>query len=73
MVEGSITICPVPGELWTVSPLGLAFVPRLFARNGDWISYIDTEHGECAGQGWCYCRREDTNRLPHNLLQPTWR
>ena len=24
-------------------------------------------------QGWCYCRREDPNRLPHSLLQPTWR
>ena len=49
MVEGSITrFSYIPGELWTVSPLGLAFVPRLFARNERWISYIDTEHGECA-------------------------
>ena len=49
MVEGSITrFAYIPGELWTVSPLGLAFVPRLFARNERWISYIDTEHGECA-------------------------
>ncbi len=49
MVEGSITrFAYIPGELWTVSPLGLAFVPRLFAQNERWISYIDTEHGECA-------------------------
>ena len=49
MVAGSITrFAYIPGELWTVSPLGLAFVPRLFARNERWISYIDTEHGECA-------------------------
>ena len=49
MVEGSITrFAYIPGELWTVSPLGLDFVPRLFARNERWISYIDTEYGECA-------------------------
>ena len=49
MVTGSVSrFVYIPGELWTVSPLGLAFVLRLFARNERWISYIDTEHGECA-------------------------
>jgi phosphatidylserine decarboxylase len=49
IVAGSISrFTYIPGELWTVSPLGLAFVPRLFARNERWISYIDTEYGVCA-------------------------
>ncbi|MBI4083142.1 MAG: phosphatidylserine decarboxylase, partial [Candidatus Lambdaproteobacteria bacterium] len=38
----------VPGELWTVSPLGLRAVPRVFARNERLISFIETPFGELA-------------------------
>lgn len=49
MVEGKVVrFAYIPGELWTVSPLGLLYVPRLFARNERWISYLESEFGESA-------------------------
>jgi len=38
----------VPGELWTVSPAGVARVPGLFARNERWITFLRTAFGEVA-------------------------
>ncbi|MCS5552801.1 MAG: archaetidylserine decarboxylase [SAR324 cluster bacterium] len=38
----------IPGDLWTVSPLGVHHVPGLFARNERLITYFKTEKGECA-------------------------
>jgi phosphatidylserine decarboxylase len=38
----------LPGELWTVSPLGLRAVPSLFARNERLITFIETPFGELA-------------------------
>ena len=37
-----------PGDLWTVSPLGVNWVPRLFASNERLTSYLHTFGGECA-------------------------
>ena len=38
----------IPGDLWTVSPLGVHHVTNLFARNERLTTYIQTEKGECA-------------------------
>jgi phosphatidylserine decarboxylase len=38
----------VPGDLWTVSPLGVAQVPGLFARNERVVSFLATDFGELA-------------------------
>ena len=38
----------IPGDLWTVSPLGVKKVPELFARNERLVTYLETEYGECA-------------------------
>ena len=38
----------IPGDLWTVSPLGVKQVPGLFARNERIVTYLETEFGECA-------------------------
>ncbi|MCZ6558792.1 MAG: archaetidylserine decarboxylase [SAR324 cluster bacterium] len=35
-----------PGELWTVSPTGIASVPDLFARNERLLTVLDTQWGE---------------------------
>ena len=49
MVEGEIReFSYIPGDLWTVSPLGVHHVPNLFARNERLTTYIQTEKGECA-------------------------
>ena len=49
MVEGEVReFSYVPGDLWTVSPLGVHHVPKLFARNERLTTYIQTEKGECA-------------------------
>ena len=49
MVSGEVSqFCYIPGDLWTVSPLGLHHVPELFARNERLITYFETEKGECA-------------------------
>ena len=49
MVSGNITeFSYIPGDLWTVSPLGVHHVPGLFARNERLITYFETEKGECA-------------------------
>ena len=49
MVSGEVReFCYIPGDLWTVSPLGLHHVPGLFARNERLITYFKTEKGECA-------------------------
>mgnify|MGYP006160648091 FL=1 len=37
-----------PGDLWTVSPLGVNWVSRLFAINERLTSYLHTSGGECA-------------------------
>ena len=37
-----------PGDLWTVSPLGANWMPRLFAINERLTSYLHTSAGECA-------------------------
>lgn len=47
-VSGQIRRCiHIPGELWTVSPLGVNYVANLFPRNERILSYIDTPQGEC--------------------------
>lgn len=47
-VSGSIRKCThVPGQLWTVSPLGVNYVTDLFPRNERILSYIETPQGEC--------------------------
>ena len=38
----------IPGDLWTVSPLGLHHVNNLFARNERLTTYIQSKKGECA-------------------------
>jgi phosphatidylserine decarboxylase len=38
----------VPGDLWTVSPLGVRSVPGLFARNERVVTFIATDFGELA-------------------------
>jgi len=49
MVEGDVReFSYIPGDLWTVSPLGVHHVPKLFARNERLTTYIQTEKGECA-------------------------
>ncbi len=49
MVAGIVDRCSyIPGKLWTVSPLGVNHVPKLFAINERLISYISTSAGECA-------------------------
>ncbi|MBF0279878.1 MAG: phosphatidylserine decarboxylase [SAR324 cluster bacterium] len=48
-VSGSIKRCTcIPGQLWTVSPLGVNNVRNLFPRNERIVSYIETDQGECA-------------------------
>ena len=49
MVSGEVSqFCYVPGDLWTVSPLGVHHVPELFARNERLITFFETDKGECA-------------------------
>jgi phosphatidylserine decarboxylase len=49
LLDGQVTdFAYIPGELWTVSPLGLLYVPKLFARNERWISYLQHQHREYA-------------------------
>ena len=49
MVTGEVReFCYIPGDLWTVSPLGVHHVPGLFARNERLTTYFKTEKGECA-------------------------
>jgi phosphatidylserine decarboxylase len=49
MVSGEVReFLYIPGDLWTVSPLGVHHVPGLFARNERLTTYIQTENGECA-------------------------
>ena len=49
MVSGEVReFCYIPGDLWTVSPLGVHHVPGLFARNERLTTYFKTEKGECA-------------------------
>ena len=49
MVSGEVReFCYIPGDLWTVSPLGVHHVPELFARNERLITYFETDKGECA-------------------------
>jgi len=48
-VSGSIRHCTyIPGQLWTVSPLGVNNVRNLFPRNERIVSYIETIQGECS-------------------------
>ena len=49
MVSGDVReFCYIPGDLWTVSPLGVHHVPELFARNERLITYFQSDKGECA-------------------------
>ena len=49
MVEGEVSeFSYIPGDLWTVSPLGVHHVPNLFARNERLTTFIQTAKGECA-------------------------
>ena len=49
MVEGEIhEFSYIPGDLWTVSPLGVHHVPGLFARNERLTTFLRTDKGECA-------------------------
>ncbi|MGK5094135.1 archaetidylserine decarboxylase [Deltaproteobacteria bacterium TL4] len=49
MVDGTIQHATyIPGDLWTVSSLGVNFVPNLFTRNERLISYIKSTQGESA-------------------------
>ena len=49
MVSGEVSqFCYIPGDLWTVSPLGVHQVPELFARNERLITFFETDKGECA-------------------------
>ena len=38
----------IPGDLWTVSPLGVRGVPELFARNERVATFLETAFGELA-------------------------
>ena len=38
----------IPGDLWTVSPLGVRSVPGLFARNERVVTFLQTDFGEVA-------------------------
>ncbi len=47
-VSGQIQHCAyIPGQLWTVSPLGVNNVHNLFPRNERIVSYVQTTQGEC--------------------------
>ena len=49
MINGEVReFSYIPGDLWTVSPLGLHHVSNLFARNERLTTYIHSEKGECA-------------------------
>ena len=49
MVEGEVhEFSYIPGDLWTVSLLGVHHVKNLFARNERLTTYIQTKKGECA-------------------------
>jgi len=49
MVEGEIhEFSYIPGDLWTVSPLGVHHVPSLFAKNERLTTFLRTDKGECA-------------------------
>ena len=49
MVDGEVfEYAYIPGDLWTVSPLGVKQIPGLFARNERIVTYLETEYGECA-------------------------
>ncbi len=49
MVDGTVRhFSYIPGDLWTVSPLGVEHVDGLFAVNERLTSYLDTSAGECA-------------------------
>ena len=49
MVSGEVSqFCYIPGDLWTVSPIGVHHVPELFARNERLITFFETDKGECA-------------------------
>ena len=49
MINGEVReFSYIPGDLWTVSPLGLHHVSNLFARNERLTTYINSEKGECA-------------------------
>lgn len=49
MADGEIAdFSYFPGDLWTVSPLGVQYHPNLFARNERTISYLQTSNRECA-------------------------
>lgn len=46
---GEVTrFCYIPGDLWTVGPLGVQQVPDLFARNERIVTFIRTAFGEVA-------------------------
>lgn len=48
-VKGHVHHCSyIPGNLWTVSSVGVNNIPRLFAQNERIISYLETASGECA-------------------------
>ena len=49
MVSGEVSqFFYIPGDLWTVSPIGVHHVPGLFARNERLITFFETDKGECA-------------------------
>ena len=49
MVSGEVSqFCYIPGDLWTVSPIGVHHVPELFARNERLITFFETDKGQCA-------------------------
>jgi phosphatidylserine decarboxylase len=49
MVDGEVqAFSYIPGDLWTVSPLGVEHVEGLFAVNERLTSFITTSAGECA-------------------------
>ena len=49
MVTGEVReFSYIPGDLWTVSPLGIHHIDNLFARNERLTTYINYEKGECA-------------------------
>lgn len=49
MVAGEVSeFSYTPGDLWTVSPLGVHHVPSLFARNERLTTFLNSDKGECA-------------------------
>jgi len=49
MVQGEVReFSYIPGDLWTVGPLGVNHIPNLFARNERLTTYVHTDKGECA-------------------------